>query len=34
MCWSIVASSQTARIGALDSIGASKGEKEVLMGTT
>jgi hypothetical protein len=34
MCWSVVASSQTARIVALDSIGASKGERAVLIKAT
>jgi hypothetical protein len=31
MCWRYVASSQTARMAALDSMGASIGESEVLM---
>jgi hypothetical protein len=31
MCWRQAASSQTARMAALDSMGASKGEREVLM---
>ena len=31
MCWSVAASSQTARMAALDSIGASRGERAVLM---
>jgi hypothetical protein len=31
MCWRHTISSQTARMAALDNIGASKGEREVLM---
>jgi hypothetical protein len=31
MCWRYVASSQIARMAALDSMGASRGDREVLM---